>query len=291
MNKFTTLHHSPDPAFLELALKGLGINLPREEWPKNLREDYFLCSNTYPIAVVADGVTLEFVDNKYPEPSGAAAVSKIFCEQALKVLEEKYEQFSQADLLEAFRVGNAAVGDFNRAQNRTKESINYWDHDLFAATTAGIVIKDGMIYWFVLCDSGVTTYDAQGKVLFATSDGWERMLENRPKDWSSLDRTTQKKITRQTYRNGVDEHGEPIGYGVVTGEVAAELYLLTGTIPVSEIAQIAVYTDGYESYTKNQKFMELVVSAPSEAAQLETELIAKDPNMYGHERTLVTYKF
>ncbi len=291
MNKFITRHGSPDPAFIEMALKSLGVTLPREEWPTHLQEDYWLCSEKYPVAIVADGVTLEFVDNTYPDPSGAAAVSKIFCEQALKVLEEKYEQFSQEDLVEAFRVGNSAVGDYNRAQGRTKDAINYMDHDLFAATAAGIVIKDEVIYWFSLCDSGVTMYDSQGKTVLATPNGWARMLEHRPKNWDELDRTTHKTITRQTYRNGVDDRGEPIGYGVVTGEVAAELYLLTGTIPVREVAQIAVYTDGYEPYTKNQKFMEAAALESESVDQLEKELVAQDPNTYGHERTLVTYKF
>ena len=77
-----------------LLLKSLGIldkfGFTVDEIKKysHPREDYFKISEKFPIFAVADGVTLEYSGGKYPNPSGAGEVAKIFCEAVIKETEK-----------------------------------------------------------------------------------------------------------------------------------------------------------------------------------------------------------
>lgn len=261
------------------------------------QEDFFAVSERYPILVVADGVTLEF-DPKlgptsYPNPSGAGEAARIFCETFLAAAEERYDEMSVDVLRECFRRGNAAVGEYNNAHGRTKESINYWDHDLFAATAAAIVIRDATAYWFSLCDAGIMAYDMSGKPLTCAYDGWEIMKRNLPADWKEIVPVERRKTTRRVYRNGLDGDGNPIGYGVVTGDPVAENYLNIGGIALDNVACILAHTDGYEEHLKDEVFVGALLADPEQRDQKleerEKELIVEDPDKYGHERTLTAY--
>jgi len=94
-----------------------------------------LQSGKYPIFAVADGVTIELdKNNNYPNSSGAGEVAKIFCERAIKEAEKIYEQFDEFKIRQVFKKANAAVEVYNRTQERSKKTSNFWDFDLLAAT-------------------------------------------------------------------------------------------------------------------------------------------------------------
>jgi len=249
------------------------------------QEDYFIISKKYPIFVVGDGVSLNFDEGvKYPKKSGAGEATKIFCEAVVAEAEKKYDNFKEADIKGVFEAGNTAVSEYNLAQGRRKETINYFDYDFFSATAAFLLIKDEKAYWWSLCDSGVVALK-DGKVCFQSPNGWI----NFPKDWNEGKYEKEKIISRhRDYRNAT-ENGKLIGYGAITGEKSAINYLNSGVIEDCDI--FLVYTDGFENYIELEDFKKIFVSWTKSLKKDIEKLIEvkseENPSKYGREKTLI----
>ncbi|MDO8510274.1 MAG: protein phosphatase 2C domain-containing protein [bacterium] len=299
MNLFSVYMPISNELLKTIALRDGGKAVPR---PK---EDFFLTSNKYPIYVVADGVTL--IPNErgnYPNPSGAGAIAKIFCESVISAAEKAYENFSEIALVDVFREGNQAAYEYNASEGRTKETVDYWQHDLFAATTAFGLIKENKLYWWSLCDAGVSIFNDRDERTFTSPPCWSEKSrkKNLPQDWEKVPLIERKKILWQKYRNGVNEQGEVIGYGVVTGEETAERYLNRGTVELTEDDLVTIYTDGYENYLNLAEFISSLRNSnnldtfdklsvnPEQSRRIdpfEKEKIAESPEKFGQERTLI----
>jgi hypothetical protein len=263
------------------------------------QEDYFSVSKKYPIFVVADGVTLNLNNNEdYPEKSGAGDVAKIFCETVISAAENKYEDFEEESasrrIKEIFEAGNKAVAEYNNSQVLTKDKINYWDKDLFSATTSFLLIKDKKMYWFSLCDSGVKLFDSKGKQSFFSPGCWDICRKFLPENWTSMKEKEKIIMLHRDFRNKIGEDGRLIGYGVVTGEESAALYFNAGTIDLKKGDLVFVYTDGFENYFDLKEFINIFKLWPN---NLEIKLGAfvfkkskEEPAKYGSEKTLIAIK-
>lgn len=254
------------------------------------KEDYFLISKKYPIFVVADGVSLNFeLGQEYSKKSGAGEASKIFCDVVITEAYKRYENFEEKDLEEIFELGNKAVLEYNVSQKRIgpesgHPTINYFDIDLFSATTAFLLIKEGKAYWWTLCDAGLRAFGANGQK-FLSPGGWV----NFPKIWDEGKDEKEKIIIRhRDYRNVV-KNGKLAGYGVVTGEKNAVKYLNKGVI--KDCDTFLLYTDGFENYFAFEEFMNIFKAWPQDMKKQIENFVAEkskvDPGKYGREKTLI----
>jgi hypothetical protein len=267
-------------------------NLDRLETLAHPQEDFFATSEHFPIFAVADGVTLDFnPDGTYPNPSGAGEAAKRFCEAAVREAETRYQSFSESNILEVFRAGNAAVETYNKSQDRTREASNWKDHDLFAATVALAILKDDRLYWASLCDAYVAHYRTDMSLVFRSPECWPNDRRCFPADWES--RADEERVSeiRRHYRNGSEQDGRLCGYGVATGETSAEHYLNTGVQEVQPGDRIFLYSDGFEYYFDLPEFRELFARWPDNLeAELQTYTATKsheDGARFGHERTII----
>ena len=274
---------------------GLEVNgLGDGRWP---REDYHAVSPVYPIFAVADGVTLETgPDGKYPNPSGAGEVARIFCNEVVKSAESLYQNFTADDLKKIFEVANQAVGKYNTAQGRTKNKLNFWDVDLFAATGAFAVVKEGTVYWASMCDSFAAHFDSSGNLKLKSPECWSLpRREKLPSGWADIALDERKKIIRRVYRNGLGEAGELTGYGVITGEKAVVKYLNTGSFTPAEGELVMLLTDGFEYYLELPVFVDLCKrwtgDLEVQVRRFTAEKALDDPRNFGLERTLVSICF
>lgn len=278
------------------ALDGLGVEIDEKSKYFHPREDFLAWSKKFSVFAVADGVTLELDERGfYPNPSGAGAVAKIFCQAVVRETEKVYSRFTVPDLKKVFVAANAAVAEYNRKHGRAPGQIDYWSRDLFAATAAWAVVKDNQIYWSVLCDSGVACFDEQGRAKFKSPDCWTIYRKNLPSDWTKTPEVERKKTARRVYRNGVNAQGELIGYGVVTGEKAAERYLHRGKFTVNKGDTVFIFSDGFENYINQADFVKIFAEWPRDLTKkIKTYTANKslqDPNNFGRERTLIALKF
>lgn len=253
------------------------------------QEDFLLFSKSYPIFSVADGVTLEVVNEaEYPRKSGAFTVAKIMCEKLIFEAKRRYKTFGKRDLVEIFESANQAVRDCNLLSGRTKSSINYYDFDFFSATGAFSLVKNNVLYWWSLCDSGIKLFNRNGKKIFSSPDGWI----NFPKNWSEKKGEVKKILARhKKYRNAVSESGNLLGYGVATGEASAADYLNYGELKLCKGDIIFLHTDGFENYFDNKEFIDLFLGWPKDIQGRLEALIAKkckeDIKKYGAEKSLI----
>lgn len=294
MNSFSIIE-PPTKEFIEMGLRKYGIDPTSYFNNGHPQEDFLLMSKKYPIFVVADGVTLiQFILEKkaYPNPSPAGDVARIFCEQLLKAAEDRYESYTETDTKEIFKIGNEAVRKYNQGQGRTKEVVDFWDNDFFAATAAFVVLKNNTIYWGSICDSYVAHFSS-GQCTFRSPDCNAMAEAEAPKFTGDVNDQKAKAIYAwSTKRNGIDVNGRLIGYGVVTGEAAAEQYLNTGMFEVKSGDIVAVFTDGFEDYM-SLKELPILLGESFDSIEKRLKEFCKiksmeDPDKFGHERSLIS---
>lgn len=294
MNKFSIIE-PPTKEFIKIALQRYGLNSEEIKSESHPQEDFLLVSEKYPIFVVADGVTLiQFIIEKkeYPNPSPAGDIARVFCNELMKATEARYESFKDSDIKEVFKIANKAVGQYNRERGRTKETVDYWGNDFYAATAAFVVIKDNAVYWGSICDSFITHFSTNSTMLFISPDCNVKAEAEAPKFIGDKNDTKAKsKYIWSTKRNGIDDAGKLIGYGVVTGEEATNRYLNFGSFEAKKDNLIAIFTDGFENYVRLPEFISLFTKWPDDIELRLKEFTAtkaKDnPDKFGRERSLI----
>ncbi len=299
--KYLAVTKSPSEKFIKLALRQIGWNEADFQKFVHLghpKEDYYKTSDKYPIYAVADGVTLiqYLIEKKeYPNPSPAGEVARIFCEEAVREAEKRYANFSESDIGEVFVTANEAVRKYNAENGRTPETSDYWFNDLYAATGAFIVIKENVVYWASICDSYVIYLDSNGTLKFKSPD-CDSLAEAEAPEYAgkSSGPIAKAQYTWRVRRNCLNEEGKRIGYGVITGEPNANVYLSSGKFTIENGDLVLLATDGFEEYIKLPEFITLLNSWPAdlepklkEFTQIKSE---EDPDKFGRERTLIACK-
>lgn len=228
--------------------------------PENYRhpqEDYLIASDSPPVFAVSDGVTLNFkklLENKtiYPAPSPSGEVARIFCEAVARSARGEYDGFGAERIMEIFKKANGEVARYNRKIGKSGISGNITG--FYAATGAFAVIKDDKAYWASICDSFVAHFNREMNLKFMSS-------------------------------------GSCVPYAVINGEERMADHLEKGVFDLEKGDRVFVLTDGFEYYVKNPGFLKLFINwndaLKGRIAEFSEEMILKDPEKYGHERSLI----
>src|SRR3989344_1854014 len=235
--------------------RGLLDKLPKQY--KHPREDYLIASENPPVFVLADGVTLDFrkfVKNgiRYPNPSPALEVARIFCQAVVRSAQETYDLSADNAIKQVFTEANAEVAKYNKKLGKSEYAGNPTGY--YAATGAFAIIKERRVYWARICDSFVAHFDKNMKLLHMTS-------------------------------------GSCQPYAVINGEERMIEQVNFGAYELSESDRVCVFTDGFEGYMKNDSFLNILgiwdKSLEARVTNFEKEMNAKNPEVYGHERSLI----
>lgn len=235
--------------------RNLTAHLP--ESYQHPQEDYLIASNSPPVFVVSDGVTLNFKkiveDNaKYPTPSPAGEVAKIFCEAVAKSVHRKYGEFDARKVIEVFREANEEVGRYNQRVGKSEISGNITG--FYAATGAFVIIKNDKAYWTSICDSFVAHFDRDMNVKFMSL-------------------------------------GICAPYAVINGEERMAEHLEKGVFDLENGDRVFVFTDGFEYYVRNNEFLKIFRNwddnLKEHIAKFSKEMNLNDSENYGHERSLI----
>lgn len=221
------------------------------------QEDYLVASNSPPIFVVSDGVTLNFKkiiesNAKYPNPSPAGEVAKIFCEAVVKGANEKYNEFDVGKIIDVFKEANDAVSQYNHRVGKSEISGNITG--FYAATGSFVILKNDKACWASICDSFIAHFDKGMNVKFMST-------------------------------------GLCTPYAVINGDERMAEHLERGVFDWATGDRIFVFTDGFEHYVKNIDFLNLFKDWSDDLkeriAEFSKEMNLKDPENYGHERSLI----
>ena len=260
MQYFSILEQSSKEAIWAFAEKrGLTENLPDDY--RHPQEDYLLVSENPPVFVVADGVTLNFrklieKGEKYPDPSPAGEVARIFCEAVVENVKEKHETFNAGDTKEIFEQANTVVAGYNKKAGKSEISGNMTG--FFAATGAFIVVKEDKAYWASICDSFVAHFDKNMNLKFMSS-------------------------------------GSCSPYTVINGEERMIEHIENGIFNLEDKDRVFVFTDGFEYYIRNPEFLNIFNEEGGDLKEkireFSNKMNLKDPEKYGHERSLIAVGF
>lgn len=254
--QFIPILEPPTKEALEMFARKRNLGVHSVENYKHPQEDYLMASDSPPVFAVADGVTLDFKKldrdgKKYPNPSPAGEVAKIFCEAVVKSVHNKYYIFDANKVAEVFKEANSEVEKYNLKIGKSDVSGNITG--FYAATGALAVIKDQKAYWASICDSFVARFDKEMNLKFMSS-------------------------------------GVCIPYAVTNGEKKMTGYLEKGVFDLETGDRIFVFTDGFEHYVKNPDFIKLFKNwddgLRERIAEFSKKVNQEDPEKYGHERSL-----
>jgi hypothetical protein len=228
-----------------------------EENYQHPQEDYLIALDSPSIFVVSDGVTLNFkklveTKEKYPNPSPAGDVAKIFCEAVQKTAQSEYEDISTEKIKEIFNEANNAVSKYNNKIGTSDISGN--PTGFYAATGSFVIIKNNKAYWASICDAFFAHFDKEMNTKFISS-------------------------------------GVCTPYAVINGEARMVDHLEHGVVDIEKGDTLFVFTDGFEHYVKNPDFLKLFTDKRNDLRERITEfskkMNLKDPEKYGHERSLI----
>lgn len=221
------------------------------------QEDCLVDSETPPVFVVADGVTLNFMklietDTKYPNPSPAGDVARIFCDAVIEQAKENYSSVDENEAINIFKEANKKVGEYNNKVGKNKVSGNITD--FYAAAGSFVIIKDTKAYWVSICDAFVVHFNKDMNKKFMSS-------------------------------------GSCSPYAVINGEERMVEHVEHGVFDLKPGDRLFVFTDGFEHYMKNQDFLNLFKNWADDLndriAQFSHEANLDDPEKYGHERSII----
>jgi len=220
------------------------------------QEDYLIASEELGVFVVSDGVTLNFSkliekNEKYPNPSPAGDVARIFCESVFEKAKELNGN-NEPNAVEIFKYANDKVAEYNRKAGKTEICGNPTGY--FAATGSFAIIKNSKAYWASICDAYIAHFGQNMNSKFMTS-------------------------------------GLCQPYAVVNGEERMAEHLEKGVLNLEKDDRFFVFTDGFEFYMQNSEFLDLFKTWDDTLQKRITEFSQKanlqDPDKYGHERSII----
>ncbi|MEK7195213.1 MAG: hypothetical protein AAB655_00795, partial [Patescibacteria group bacterium] len=233
---------------------------------------------------VADGVHLlpgiEYHRGKeYPAPSPSGRLAREFCNNFIKFQK-------RSGIKTAFAKANRSVFRLNK--KRAKLSTFLKAGVYYAATAVVGRIKSRIFEWMGICDSSVTVLDSRGKILlFHTDHLHHNDFDPLLSEYFHLD---QSYMLRTLFRNALSPQGKKLGYGVITGEKAAEKYAWSGKRKMRKGEVIVFATDGFEAYLQDDSFRKALLrfnKKEVEQAVITLEKHHKNNSEFVSEGTLI----
>lgn len=190
-------------------------------------EDFVLCDDQRNIYILLDGVSRDKVNGKYPNPSPAREVSKLFAREAYAYLKSICGQHGLEQIREAFIKGNEAIERYN---------IKYKGD--FLPGTVGIICiieKDRLFYGYIGdCYGRLIRED---EIVMFTKCQTEKIAIHK------------KEFSPSEIRNRICNNAKhPYAYGVLTGQKEAIDFVVFGEYSLNDVDMVFLSSDGMEPF-------------------------------------------
>lgn len=116
-----------------------------------------------------------------------------------------------------------------------------------------------------------------------------------PENWENISEKEHAVTIRKIFRNGIDERGNLIDYGVITGEEVALKYFNSGAFKAEPGNLVFLITDGFENCLALSEFIGLFKKWPInlelKVKEFTAQKIKEKPEKFDRERSLVAIFF
>lgn len=190
-------------------------------------EDYYLCDDRYGIYVIVDGVSRDKHQGKYPNPSPAVDVSKIFVDSVYQFYLENY---SSAQNIKKLLFNMAEYGNQQIQLYNTKQK---WENDFLPGTVGiiGIVSERKFCYVYIGDCSAFLVHNSKKELTHCQT---KEIAKHRGE------------FDSKTIRNFICNNKQhPFSYGVLNGDARAKDFFEYGEVILSSGDKIFLCTDGF----------------------------------------------
>jgi len=252
-------------------MKIIAFTKQKPELNHPLEDSYkYSKKNSEIVVAVADGITRDLVNNKYPNPSPAKNAADICCKIFIKT--------------KSLEMCNKEIGKLNKKYNHNQD---YLQNDFWACVGVGGVIKDYKLSYEFITDCGVAVFNKKGELKFRTSNECPNSKGSIDEDIKKRGHTSFKtpegrKLIRSFYRNNPKN---PLSYGALTGEKNAEHYIRKGESKLNRGDYVLFYSDGFLSIIYSEDF-----NISKQFNNLESYFDRNVGKIDGGEGTLVAVK-
>lgn len=262
------------------------LTLPNIAHPELPEEDSFAWQDN--CFCVADGITrdpniptdwtgwkTEEALLHYPSPSPAA-------EAARATVEEFINCAVKHSSSEALKFANRKVAAINE-----KINCDYLINDFAGCVAAGGRTVNNALDWASIGDSFVAVFSPEGEQTFCSPDGltnfYGRSAQN-PGNWRD---PAQRVRVRRDFRNNPNN---PDAYGALTGEKAAEHFIMSGRHQLHPGELVVFFTDGFLDSVKQPDFYEKILAGQDVFTRWSLNLAKADGKKFGRERTIIVVR-
>jgi serine/threonine protein phosphatase PrpC len=283
-------------------LRYLGFKLPKNIDNKFLRkigEDSMKIRKIkdFYIFALADGIGWRGSGKEnFPTPSPAKKAADIFTSLIYKIKPfDDLEYF----LRFYFSLANKKIFEFNLKRLKN-EKINFWNVDYAHISALLALIKGNKIFYGLIGENSVLVINKKGKIKHQSKKiDW--FYKNYPfKDFiKKLDSLRKKefrnyydmeRLGRKYFRNKLDANYIPYGYGVLTGEKDALIYVIYDKVDLEKEDIVLLFTDGFLSYLDEPEFKKIILSKDKNLIEKFLEEKRNiNPIKFGSEFSLFIY--
>lgn len=226
-------------------------------------EDYFSILTERNLFVIADGVTRDKENGKYPNPSPSSEVSKIFCHKVIEVYSG-----TKLNLKKVFVEANKEIKKYN---------VRYPGY--FKPGTVGIaVLIEGNNLSFASIGDCIGIILRNGNLIKFNEKQTEK-LRNSAQKFSS-------EIIRTEICNNILN---PFAYGVINGDINANNFIEFGELNLQIGDKVVLMSDGLEMLLELERFEE-IMNNPIENIFSLAEDLEKQRNFRTDDKTLIIFE-
>jgi serine/threonine protein phosphatase PrpC len=215
-------------------------------------EDDFKADDLNRLYLVADGVTsTPNIGDPYPDPAGGQLAARAFCEHVhahLLAHIAEVQVLPVVTLRNALAAANDAIRELNLVHRRYIEA-NFADKDYIGTVGALAAVVDERLYVLHIGDVMVVMV-RNGHLELITDIQTENIRTYRRTMKSRGVRAHDLTVSiRRDFRNNLDAKGvdgQPVGYGVLTGEKPALDFVKDTMRPLKNGDKVLILSDGFQ---------------------------------------------
>lgn len=230
-------------------------------------EDSYLLDEDNHIYIVADGVTRDRIEGKYPNPSPAKQVSELFVKEVHKQL---LQNMDNRDISQRLRQASISANQLINIKNRS-----YTD---FAPGTVAIValIENNQFHYLHIGDCSL--YRLGDDIQCLTIPQTKLIDEHR-------DAFTTSQVRNEIANNA----NHPYGYGVLNGDEDAQKFMEYHQFELTLNDKILIASDGLDALLKESPFS-YKNQSPDDLIEAAEKVELQNPQLRSDDKTAIMIK-